>query len=473
MKAFFTNLGHSIYNGLNKFFHIEERNTTLSRELLGGLTTFLAMFYILPVNGFMLGGLAPATPGAIFAATAISAAIATLIMGVYANFPVALAPGMGINAMITYTVCGAMGYSYPEALALTLVAGIIFILISVTPLRTWILNAIPKNLKISIGAGIGFFIAFIGLKNAGIIVANSETGVSFGNFSLTPVIVAIVGILLVFVLSNVKVKWVNNFAVIISLFAIGLISAILGQCGVANLPTFATDSVGSVSDLGKVFGVCFTEGFGVFDKPSAYAVLFALLFVDFFDTAGTLVAVGEEAGMIDSEGQIKDSQKALLADSIGTAVGAIAGTTTVTSYVESTTGIGAGARTGLSACVVAVLFLLSLAIYPALGMFSSVKINGVSYSPVTSLALVYVGTLMFRQLKNLDWSDAVATTAGFMTIATMILAYSISDGIAFGFITYTVISVARGDYKKINPLMYVISLLFITLYVVKVTTGLM
>lgn len=469
MKAFFTSFGQKIYSGLNSFFRIEERGSSLGKELLGGLTTFLAMFYILPVNGFMLGGIEGATPGAIFAATAISACIATLLMGLYANFPVALAPGMGINAMITYTVCSsdALGYSYGEALALTFVSGVIFVLISITPLRKMILNAIPKNLKIAIGAGIGFFIAFIGLKNAGIVVSNSSTAVALGDFTLAPVLVAVAGIILVLILASVKNKWISSFAVVISLFVMGILAATLGQCGVPNLPTFSTENVGNIGDIGKVFGLCFIDGFQVFTKPEAYAILFALLFVDFFDTAGTLVAVGEGAGIIDEDGQIKNSQRALLVDAVGTVAGSVLGTSTVTSFVESTTGISVGARTGLSSVVVGLLMIVSLGLYPALGMFSSVMIDGVSYSPVTSLALVYVGTLMFKQLKNLDWDDILATISGFFTIIMMVLAYSISDGIAFGFITYCVVALASGRGKKVSPIMYIIALLFIVLYVVK------
>ena len=463
MNAFFS----KIYSGLDKFFHLKERNASISKELLGGLTTFLAMFYILPVNGFMLGGIPGATPGAIFAATAIAAGLTTILMGLFANFPVALAPGMGINAMITYTVCGALGYSYPEALALTFISGVIFIIISVTPLRKWILNAIPKNLKLAIGAGIGFFITFIGLKNAGIVVSDPATFVALGDFTKLPVIMAIIGIILVLVLANIKNKWIKTFAVIISLFTIGITCAIMGECGVPNMPKFMSSNVGEVKDISLVFGKCFTDGFSVFTKPEAYAVLFSLLLIDFFDTAGTLVAVGSEAGIIDENGNIKNGQRALLVDAIGTVGGSILGTSTVTSFVESTTGISVGAKTGMSSVLVGLLFILSLGIYPILGMFSSVTIDGIAYSPVTSLALVYVGTLMFTQLKNFEWDDKVAAISGFFTIIMMVLAYSISDGIAFGFITYVVCSLASGKAKKVHPVMYVVAILFIALYVVK------
>jgi AGZA family xanthine/uracil permease-like MFS transporter len=455
---------------MNKFFHIEERHSSLSRELLGGLTTFLAMFYILPVNGFMLGGLAPATPGAIFAATAISAGLTTILMGIYANYPVALASGIGINAFVAYTVCSAMGFTYPEALAATFTEGIIFIIISITPLRSMVINAIPKSIKTAIGAGIGFFIAFIGLKNAGIIVANPSTYVALGDFTSAPVLVALLGIVLVLALSHVANKYISRFAVIISLVLTGIIAATLGQIGVDDLPKFVAEkgALGSIGDISNLIGVCFTKGMQVFTRAEAYPVMFSMLFIDFFDTAGTLVAVGNEAGFIDDNGQIVGSQRALLVDAVGTVLGAVSGTTTVTSYVESTTGIAAGARTGLSSVVVGLLFILSLAIYPALGMFSSVTLSsGLTVSPVTSLALVYVGCLMFKQLKNLEWDDSIAVFSGFITIIMMIVAYSISDGIAWGFIAYTVISLAAGKFKKVTITMYVLTVLFIAYYIVK------
>lgn len=452
---------------LNKFFKIEERGSTITNELIGGLIIFLAMFYILPVNSFMVGGsgIEGASVGGVFFATAVSAAIATLIMGLLANFPVALAPGMGVNAFFTYTVCITLGYSYPQALVCVLISGVLFLIISLTNLRQTVLNAIPKNLKYAIGAGIGFFIAFIGFKNAGIIVSDASTQTTLGNLSNPTVLLAVFGIVLVLVLHNISEK-TRRFAVIISLFATALIGVILGACGVPNMPTLNGGSLSDGSDFFTGVGA-FVKGFDVLAKPETYAVIFSFLFVDFFDTAGTLVAVGTEANLVDSKGNLVEDKNALLADSVGTVVGACLGTPTVTSYIESTTGIAAGARTGLSATVTGVLFLLSLLIYPALGMFGSVMIDGVSYSPVTSLALVYVGTLMFAQVKEIDWKDTVAVAATFLVLILMLLTNSISDGIVFGMISYVVMMLAAKRQKEVHPILYALSALFIVYLVVK------
>jgi adenine/guanine/hypoxanthine permease len=467
---------------LEKVFHIQERGSTITREIFGGLTTFLAMFYILPVNSGMLSGINifdgvnTTEFGAIFLATAIASGITTILMGIYANFPVALSSGMGVNAFVAFTVCGTLGYNYAEALGLTFVAGTIFVIISVTPLRTWILNAIPKNLKLAVGAGIGFFIAFLGLKNSGIVVPNASTYVSLGDFTRIPVLMAIIGIVLVLILGHINNKKVASFAVIISLFVMGITDATIGQIAFANggadalkaidMPTFYTDgfSYQSLGSISNIFAQCFVHGMDAFARPETYAVLFALLFVDFFDTAGTLVAVGEEAGIIDKDGNITNSQRALTVDSLGTCIGAVTGTTTITSFVESTTGISAGARTGFSSVVCGLLFLLAIGAYPALGMFGSTP-SGLA--PVTSLALVYVGTLMFRQLKDIDWEDGVATASGFITIIVMVLSYSISDGIAWGFISYALMSIAAGKGKKVGVLMYCLAAFFILYYVLK------
>lgn len=465
---------NKIKQALNTFFKIEERGSSIQKELLGGLVIFLAMIYILPVNSFMLGILPGASVGGVFVATAISAAVATLIMGLIANFPVALAPGMGVNAFFTYTVVLGIGYSYGEALAAVLISGVIFFIISITNLRSLVLKAIPKSLKCAVGAGIGGFIAFIGLKNAGIIVANSSTYVSIqpflgadGKFSteiFALVALAFVGIILVLILGNLKHK-IANFAVIISMIVVALLSGILNLCGL-NTPGFA----GSNLDTLK-FDTSIWQGFGdLFSNPKHLAMLvpvvFAFLFVDFFDTAGTLMAVGNSANLINEDGSLKNDKKALLADSIGTVFGAAVGTSTVTSFVESTTGVETGARTGLSACVVGVLFLISLVAYPIFNVFGSVTIGGVSFSPVTSLALVYVGTLMFKQIAEVDFSDVAQTSAAFITILAMLLCYSISYGIAFGFLTYVIVMAAQRRHKEVSLTLYILSLIFLAYIIV-------
>lgn len=465
---------------LEKVFRIKERGSTISKEVLGGVTTFLALFYILPVNSGILSninfadGINQTEFGAIFLATALASGITTLIMGIFANLPIALSSSMGINAFLAFTVCQQAGFSYGEAMALTFVTGVLFFIISVTPLREKIINAIPKNLKIAIASAIGFFVCFIGLKNAGIIVNNSSTFVGLGDFRKLPVIMALIGMILVLFLGHLKNKKISQFAVIISLLIMGIICASIGQIAYAmggqdlvnklDMPMFFNSdfSYSALGSFKNIFGLAFKEGFQAFTKPEGYAILFSLLFVNFFDTTGTIVAVGAEANMLDENGNVIGAKRALMVDSFGTSLGGVFGTTGVSSFIESTAGISAGARTGLSSVVVAALFFLSIGIFPALAMFGFTPSE---LAPVTSLALFYVGTLMFKGLKNLDWDDSISTASGFITIIIMLLSYSISDGIAFGFISYTIMSLAAGNGKKISPLMYVISLFFIGYYV--------
>ncbi len=453
---------------IKTYFKLEERGTSISTELVAGLTTFLAMAYILPVNSFMLAG-AGIPLGGVFFATAIAAAIATLVMGFYANLPIALAPGMGLNAFFTFTLVGTMLLSWEAALAAVLVSGILFFLISISGLRKIIINSIPAGLKYAVGAGIGFFIAFIGLVNAGIIVDSFGTLVGLGDLSHPAVLLAIFGIILVFVLHSMG----NRFALIISIAGTAIVGLILGVLGVELMPAFANDGTfalsGMFSDVGKTIGQGFT-GFGeLFSHPEVFTIIFTLLFVDFFDTAGTLMAVGNQAGLIDENGELVDASKALIADSIGTMTGAIIGTSNVTSYIESATGIEQGGRTGLSSVTVAVLFIVSIFAYPILSIINGVfdPALGQFFSPVTSMALVLVGTLMVGQLKEIDWNDKGIVIPAFLTILFMILTYSIATGIAMGFIFYPIVKIAEGKWKEVNKVMYALSLLFLISFILQ------
>ncbi len=465
MKSFLTKL--------DSFFKIKERGSSFSKELIGGLTIFLAMVYILPVNAGILSetGMSFA---AVFAATALAAGLTTIFMGVYANYPIGLASGMGVNAFFTFTVCSpfGLGFSWEEALAAVLISGVLFVIISLTNLRKKMINAIPKDLKLAIGAGIGFFIAFIGLRNAGIIVHSEATGVMLGNLAHPAVLLALFGIVLAFVLYAAK----SRFAVIISIVVTGLLGVVLGLLGVEFMPTYVGGSLGSVAEISKTFGKAFTAIPSLLKRPEAYAVIFTFLFVDFFDTAGTLVAVGHDAGMLDNQGQLIGDKKAFLVDAVGTVTGAVLGTSTVTSFVESTTGIQAGARTGLSATVVGILFLLSLLIYPVFGFVGGINSGYVDsfggviyYSPVTAMALVLVGTLMVKSLKELDWNNLISVSSGFIAIIMMILTNSIADGIAFGVITYVIMMLASKKYKEVNLTMYILAALFIINLIIKFT----
>ncbi|MBN2539978.1 MAG: NCS2 family permease [Bacilli bacterium] len=458
---------------LNGFFKIEERGSSITKELLGGLTIFLAMVYILPVNADILSttGMSFA---AVFAATAVAAAVASLMMGLYANYPIGLASGMGVNAFFTYTIVLTLGFTWQEALGAVLVSGVLFLTISLTGLRKIVINAIPKNLKIAVGAGIGFFIAFIGLKNAGIVVDNMATYVSLGELNHPTILLALFGIILVFVLHSIGGK-IGRFAVIISIVVTGFIGILLGAIFpslTALMPTLSGANLGSLGDVKDTFGQAFLALPSLLSNPMAYAVIFSLLFVDFFDTAGTLVAVGHDAGLISKEGELIGGDRALISDATGTIAGAIIGTSNVTSYIESTTGIKQGARTGLSAAVVGLLFLLSLFLFKFFAFVGSIPVTlgsgaSIFVSPATSLALVYVGALMASQLKEIDWKDNVAVTTTFIVIIMMVLAYSISEGIAFGFIFYVILMVASKRAKEVNPVMYVLAFLFIGYYLIK------
>lgn len=431
---------------LEKIFKLQEKGTTVKTEILAGVTTFLAMAYILAVNPAMLGETGMSVQG-VFLATAISSAVATIIMGLIANYPVALSAGMGVNALFTYTICGTMGLSYKGALACVFVSGIIFVVISVTGLRRMIINAIPAQLKLAIGAGIGFFIAFIGLKNAGIIIASPATFVSLGDFTQPAVILAIFGILVTILLLSRKVP----AAVFYGLLVTAVAGIIAGLCGIKGMPTLPNAVVSAEFDFSLV-GV-FASGMDeLLSHPSCFVAIFSLLFVDFFDTAGTLVAVANRANLIDDKGELENVERALLADSIGTVFGSVMGTSTVTSFVESTSGVDVGGRTGLTALTTGILFLLSVFFSPLLAAVTSA---------VTAPALVVVGILMAQQLKGIDWDNFVYAASGFMTVLFMILAYSISDGIAIGFITYALTMVGVGKAKEVKPIVWVLVVFFV------------
>ncbi len=485
---------------LDNYFQISNRGSSIIKELIGGLVIFLAMFYILPLNANMLStewaGTAAAignsntkiigdityiliygdtwatvsdVRAAVFAATAISAAVTTIFMGFYGKLPVGLASGLGLNSLIAYNVMLGLGYNFAQSMCLVMVDGILFLIISITPLRGWIVRHIPKSLKFAISAGIGFFICFIGFQNMGII-ADGPTLVALGSFKEPTVLMGLLGVIIVIALSALPQKskvcfWINKFSVIIAIVVMAIVCGSMGSAGVSGFAPFydSSYSITSVGNIGKIFGSCFM-GFDVFAQPMAYAFTFSLLFVDFFDTTGTLVGVEAGAGMVDADGNITVNDKpAMIVDAVGTVFGSICGTTTVTSFVESTTGVAAGARTGLAAVVTGLLFGLSLLVYPALSAFST--------SAVTGLALVYVGICMFKNLEHLEWKDWIAVGSGFITVIVMCVAYSISDGIAWGFITYTIMTLVAGRFKKDDIAVAACSAAFLAIYIVKYATG--
>ena len=434
---------------LEKLFKLKQKNTTVRREIIAGVTTFLAMAYILAVNPGMLS-ITGMDQQSVFLATALSAGISSIIMGVLANYPVSLAPGMGVNALFTFTLCGSMGYSWQAALAAVFVTGLIFIVISVTGIRKAVINAIPQQLKLAIGAGIGFFIAFIGFKNAGIIVSDASTAVTLGDLTNPSVLLAIIGLVITVFLIAKKVP----AAVFYGLIATLVIGVIAGLCGIEGMPQLPI-SIISFDFYMPTLGA-FTNGFGeLFANPNCFVALFSLLFVDFFDTAGTLMGVANRAGLVNKDGELENIEPALASDAIGTVVGAVLGTSTVTSFVESTSGVEAGGRTGLTACTTGVLFILTIFFFPLLATITSA---------VTAPALIVVGILMAQQLGGIDWDNIVFAASGFITVIMMILCYSISHGIAFGFITYALTMSATGKAKEVKPIVWALVAIFIVYF---------
>ena len=436
---------------LDNFFKFKENGTDFKTEIIAGLTTFLAMAYILGVNPTMLadGGM-PAT--GVFFATAIASGIACIIMGLVSKYPVGLAPGMGLNALFTYTIILTMGNTWETALAAVFVSSILFLLITISGLREAILNIIPVDLKLGIGAGIGFFLAFLGLKGAGIIIDDPSTLVAMGNLLVPSASLALIGIVITLIFHVQKVHAAVFFGMIITAI-LGVIMTFAGfGAGDPLMPTLLAQVITTNFDW-SLFGG-FARGFGqLFSNiPNLIMIVFSLLFVTFFDTTGTLISLGRQCGFIDEDGKAVGIEKAFMSDAVGGIIGSICGTSTVTAYVESATGIGMGAKTGLAAIVTGLLFILSIFFSPiVLSLFTS---------SVTAAALVIVGILMMAQLKEVQWDNVVIAASVFMTIIMMILSYSISLGIAWGFVTYAIATIATGKFKEMSWGIYVLVIVF-------------
>lgn len=444
---------------LEKLFKIKERGSNVRTEIIAGITTFLAMAYILVVNPNYLS--AAGIPwGAAFSATAISAAIATLCMAFFANYPVALASGMGLNAFFAFTVCGAMGYPYQVALTAILVEGIIFIILSIFKFREALVNKIPNNLKFAITAGIGLFIAIIALINAGIVVKSDATTVALGDLSSVPVALGLIGLLIIGVFQHYKVPG-GILLGIIATWILGMIAQLTGwyvvnpDAGVYSVfPSFS----GNAFSAPLFFD--FDFGFIVKNIPAFALIVFTFLYTDIFDTVGTLIGVAEKGDLLDEEGKLPKAGGALMADAVGTVVGACLGTSTVTSYVESSAGVAAGGKTGLASVVTAILFLLSLVLAP---VFTAIP------SFATTPAMLYVGLLMLSSVKKVDFNgDAADVIGAFLAIVMMPLTYSIANGIMFGMLAWVILKLATGKVKDISGVMWVSVALFAIYIVLKV-----
>ncbi|KIL50653.1 NCS2 family permease [Jeotgalibacillus soli] len=441
---------------MKKYFQFEELGTSYRREIIGGLTTFLAMAYILVVNPLTLtmadiDGLPDAMRmdyGAVFVATALAAAIGSLFMGVIAKYPIALAPGMGLNAFFAYSVVLTQGIPWQTALTGVMFSGIIFMILTISGLREKIINAIPAELKYAVAAGIGLFITFIGLKNAGIIVNNDATLVSLGDLTNGNTLLAIFGIFLTVILMTRKIKGGIFYGIVIT--------AIVGM--IFNLIDTPKSVVGAVPSLEPTFGVAFES---IFNSPAELftihflVVVLTFLFVDFFDTAGTLVAVTNQAGLM-KDNKLPRAGRALFADSTATVTGAILGTSTTTSYIESSAGVAAGARSGFASVVTAALFVLSIFFFPLLSVITSA---------VTAPALIIVGVLMVAALGKIDWTRFEIAVPTFLTIIAMPLTYSIASGIGIGFILYPITMIVSGRRKEIHPIMYGMFVIFVLYFI--------
>ena len=427
---------------MEKFFKLKERGTTVRNEVIGGITTFLAMAYILAVNPGMLGDSGMGF-GPVFTATAISAAVASLCMAFFANLPVALASGMGLNAFFTYTVVSQMGCSWQFALTAVLIEGILFILLSVFGVREAIINSIPATMKKAVAVGIGLFICLIGLSNAGIASSSTGTIIGFENFNVLSALVAIIGLFITIALYVLKIPG----AVLLGI----IITTIVGiPFGVTSIPE--NFKVFSMPDAPHLFAFEFTNVFTL----KFFIVFFTFLFTDLFDTIGTLMGVTEQAGLVDKDGNIPNVKGALMADAVGTVAGACLGTSTVTSYVESSAGVAAGARTGLASVVTAGLFIVALFFS---GLFAVIP------SAATAPALIFVGYLMMKPVMKIDFEDPTEGIPAFITIMTMPFSYSISKGIALGVIAYVFSKVFGKKAKEVSIVTWILAVVFVAYFV--------
>ena len=422
---------------LEKLFGLDKNVIRVRTEILAGITTFLTMAYILAVNPNILSATGM-DKGALFTTTVVASAFATLLMAFYAKLPFGLAPGMGLNAFFAYTVCLTMGYSWQFALTAVLIEGIIFILLTVTNLREKIVDAIPVTLKNAIGAGIGLFISFIGLQNAGIIVNNDATLISMGNITSGPALLGMIGLVVTSLLLVKGVRGALLFGILITTL-IGIPMGITKFDGIFSTPP-------SIEPIFWQF-----EWHNIFTKEMI-VVVFTFLFVDMFDTIGTLVGVTTKAGMMDKNGKIPHLKQAFMVDAIGTTAGAMLGTSTITTFVESASGVGEGGRSGLTAFVTAICFLLSLFLAP---FFLSVP--GAATAPV----LILVGLMMMSSVLKVNFADYSEAIPAFICIIFMPLAYSISDGIVLGMISYVLINLLTGKYKKLTIGMYILAAIFV------------
>jgi AGZA family xanthine/uracil permease-like MFS transporter len=435
-------------NFLTKAFGFDSEKHSVRTEIVAGITTFLTMAYILAVNPSIFSAL-DMPKGAVFTATALAALIGTLVMALYAKKPFALAPGMGLNAFFVFTVCLTMGHSWQFALTAVFLEGILFIILTLTKVRSWILNAIPLSLKHAIGAGIGLFIAFIGLQNAGIIANSDATLVVLGDITHGAALLGIIGIVITGALVILNIKG----SILIGILVTAILGLFIKDPTTGEALTHFSGVVSAPDSVAPIF--CQFEWSHILSWDML-AVVFTFLFIDMFDTMGTIIGVSQKAGMVDEKGNVDGIDKMFMADSIATVCGACLGTSTTTTYVESASGVGVGGRTGLTAFSAAVCFALALLFSP---IFLAIP------SAATAPALVIVGVMMMGPVVKIDWNDYSESIPAFITVLMMPVAYSISDGILLGVISYVLLNACAGKFKKISVTMWILAALFICKYI--------
>lgn len=441
---------------MKNYFQFDQLGTNYKREIIGGLTTFLSMAYILIVNPLTLTlQSVPDLPdalrmdqGAVFVATALAAAVGSLVMGLLAKYPIALAPGMGLNAFFAYSVVLTMGIPWQTALTGVLFSGLIFMVLTLSGIRETIINSIPAELKLAVGAGIGLFITFVGFQNSGIIVKDDAVLVGLGNLASGPTLLAVFGIIITVILMTRGV----NGAIFIGMVVTAIVGMIVGLIDKPDAIVSAAPSLEPT--FGAALGPIFNDP-GTLFTLQMLTVILTFLFVDFFDTAGTLLAVANQAGLT-KDNKLPRAGKALFADSCATVFGAILGTSTTTSYIESSAGVAAGARTGFASVVTGLLFVLSIFFFPLLGVITA---------PVTAPALIIVGVLMVSAIGDIDWKKFEIAVPAFLTIIAMPLTYSIATGIAIGFVFYPITMIVKGRAREIHPIMYLLFIVFILYFI--------
>ncbi|KOA77456.1 NCS2 family permease [Clostridium botulinum] len=444
---------------MEKFFQLKENGTDFKREVTAGITTFLAMAYIIAVNPDILG-IAGMPKGAVLTSTCLTAGLATIFMGIYAKLPFALASGMGLNAFFTFSVVKVMGVQWETALTAVFLEGIIFIILSVTNVREAVVNAIPNTLKLAVTAGIGLFIAFIGFSNAGIVVKNPDTFLKIGNFTTPTVIIACIGITVIVILSKKNIRGALLWGIVISTLIAWGYALINTQVAAETYGIHLPNGIFKYESIKPV--ACKLDFSHIKDSTKIFpfiTVVFTFLFVDFFDTVGTLVGVASKVGMVDDKGKVKNAGKALLVDSIGTTFGAVMGTSTVTTYVESSAGVAAGGRTGLTSIVTGILFLLAMFLSP---LFIAIP------ACATAPALIIVGFFMIENVVEINFQDFTEGVPAFLTIALMPLTYSIGDGLTLGILSYAILNLVNNLFtkdnnkkKKVSFVIYILAILFI------------